>query len=104
MIMERLVRVGITHGDINGIGYEVILKALADERVTELFTPVIFGSAPLVEKCRADLGIEDFSFECVEIAENAAEGQIYLVDIGCDGFMLTPGVSAAEDIQYVRGN
>lgn len=33
---ERLVKVGITHGDINGIGYEVILKTLSDTRIAEL--------------------------------------------------------------------
>ena len=38
-----MIKIGITHGDINGIGYEVIMKALADERITEICTPVIFG-------------------------------------------------------------
>ena len=37
------VKVGITHGDINGVGYEVIIKVLNDNRVLELFTPVIYG-------------------------------------------------------------
>ena len=31
-----MIKIGITHGDINGIGYEVIMKALADERITEI--------------------------------------------------------------------
>ena len=43
---ERLVKVGITHGDINGIGYEVILKTLSDTRIAELCTPVIYGLSP----------------------------------------------------------
>ena len=43
-----MIKIGITHGDINGIGYEVIMKALADERITEICTPVIFGSAKLI--------------------------------------------------------
>ena len=37
----KKIRVGITHGDINGIGYEVILKALEDSRMFELCTPII---------------------------------------------------------------
>ncbi len=41
--IEKIV-VGITHGDINGIGYEVILKAFKDPRMLEFFTPVIYGS------------------------------------------------------------
>ena len=39
--------VGITQGDSNGIGYEVIIKALWDERILEQFTPVVYGSPKL---------------------------------------------------------
>ena len=42
---EPKIRIGITHGDFNGIGYEVILKALSDPRMCELCTPVLYGSA-----------------------------------------------------------
>ena len=41
---EQKLKIGITQGDTNGIGWEVILKALADPRMTELFTPVVYGS------------------------------------------------------------
>ena len=41
--MEEKIIIGITHGDINGIGYEVILKTLADSHVFDLCTPVIYG-------------------------------------------------------------
>ena len=39
------MKIGITQGDINGIGYEVILKALTDSHILEVCTPVIYGSA-----------------------------------------------------------
>ena len=42
MINNKLT-VGITQGDGNGIGYEVIIKALADARILDGFTPVIYG-------------------------------------------------------------
>ena len=38
---------GITQGDSNGIGYEVIIKSLADERILDSFTPVIYGSSKI---------------------------------------------------------
>lgn len=41
----RKIRVAITHGDINGIGYEVVLKIFEDERILELFTPILYGSS-----------------------------------------------------------
>ena len=41
---DNRLKIGITQGDINGVGWEVILKTLADSRMTELFTPVVYGS------------------------------------------------------------
>jgi len=41
---EKLIKIGITQGDINGIGYEVILKTFSDVRMFELCTPVLYGS------------------------------------------------------------
>ena len=45
---EQKIRIGITLGDVNGIGPEVVVKALADSRMGELFTPVIYGSAKVL--------------------------------------------------------
>ena len=47
MANDKKIIVGITQGDGNGIGYEVIIKALADERILEMFTPVIYGSSKI---------------------------------------------------------
>ena len=41
---DSKIRIGITQGDINGVGYEVILKAFADPVMLELCTPIIYGS------------------------------------------------------------
>ena len=43
--MSKLVKVGITHGDSNGVGYEILLKSFSDKRLTELLTPIIYGSS-----------------------------------------------------------
>ena len=39
--------VGITQGDSNGIGYEVIIKALSDPRILDMFIPVVYGSSKI---------------------------------------------------------
>ena len=44
MEQERKIRVAITQGDTNGVGYEVIFKAFADPAILELCTPIIYGS------------------------------------------------------------
>jgi 4-hydroxythreonine-4-phosphate dehydrogenase len=63
--MEDKLNVGITHGDINGISYEIIIKALLDPMVNELFTPVVYGSGKAASYHRKVLGINDFSFNII---------------------------------------
>lgn len=76
-----MIKIGITHGDINGIGYEVIMKSLADERITEICTPVIYGSAKLIGYYRKVLGIDNFNTNQIPSALQARDGMINLVNI-----------------------
>ena len=48
MATTKKTRSGITQGDTNGIGYEVILKTLANPAILELFTPIIYGSSKIL--------------------------------------------------------
>ncbi len=62
---ERLIIAGITHGDINGIGYEVIIKSLLDSAVFELFIPIVYGSPKVAAYHRKALNIQNFSFNLI---------------------------------------
>lgn len=77
----RLLKIGITHGDINGIGYEVLLKVFQDPEILELFTPVVFGSAPVAAQVAEALGIEPLRFLIVENAAAAQDGHVNLVPV-----------------------
>lgn len=79
--MSQPIKVGITHGDINGIGYEVILGALADETMTELCTPVLFGFHTLAEKCRKMLRLDDMKLHKAGTPSAAQPGRINIVEI-----------------------
>lgn len=68
---DEKIRVGITQGDINGIGYEVIIKTLMDPRVTELCTPIVYGSPKVAAYHRKALNVENFSFNHVKNADEA---------------------------------
>lgn len=94
--MTKNIRVGITHGDINGISYEVIVKALADERIKELCTPVLFGSAKLIGYYRKVLGIEDVQFHQIENASAAREGYLNLVNVSPEEFKVDLGIPTQE--------
>ena len=66
---ERKIKVGITHGDINGIGYEVILKTLLDPRITEICTPVVYGSSKVAAYHRKALDLPAINFNIIYFDE-----------------------------------
>jgi len=65
------IRLGITHGDINGIGYEVIIKALADSRILEMCTPIVYGSSKVAAYYRKAMDSEMFTFNNIVSAREA---------------------------------
>lgn len=75
------LRIGITHGDVNGIGYEIILKTLSDARILDFFTPVVYGSSKVASYHRKTLNISDFNFNVIKSAELASHGKANLVNI-----------------------
>lgn len=93
---EHKLKIGITQGDTNGIGWEVILKALADPRMTELFTPVVYGSPKAAAYYRNTLAeTEPVSFNPVASAAEARRGKVNLAACG-EGAEIVPGKAAAD--------
>lgn len=74
------IKVGITQGDINGIGYEVIFKALADPRMLEMCTPVIYGSSKVAAYHRKALNLPSISLNNVRSADEAHGKRINIVN------------------------
>ena len=81
MAQNKKIRVGITHGDINGIGYEVIMKALEDPLMTDLCTPIVYGSSKALSYHRKALEMGNVNFTLVPRAEDAADGVNNLVEV-----------------------
>ena len=64
-------KVGITQGDINGIGYEVIIKTLLDSRIYSICTPIIYGSPKVAAYHRKALDIDNFNLSSIKPPEEA---------------------------------
>ena len=77
--MEHKIKVGITQGDINGVGYEVILKTLSDPHILEICTPVVYGSAKVAAYHRKALDIPAVNFNIVADASMADDNKINLI-------------------------
>jgi len=74
------IRVGISIGDMNGIGPEIILKSLQDQRVLELFTPVIFANSKMMSFFGNHFKIK-LQYHGISKAEDAIEGKINVVNV-----------------------
>jgi 4-hydroxy-L-threonine phosphate dehydrogenase PdxA len=59
-------RIGITIGDMNGVGPEVIIKALVDNRILSMATPIIYGSSRALSFYKKQLNIEEFNYSQVK--------------------------------------
>jgi 4-hydroxythreonine-4-phosphate dehydrogenase len=90
------IRIGITHGDINGIGYEVILKTLSDSRIFEMCTPVIYGSPKVAAYHRKALNIEDISFNHINTTKELSQKKINIINCVNDEVRVELGKSTSE--------
>jgi len=78
MEQERKIRVAITQGDTNGVGYEVIFKVFSDPAILELCTPIIYGSPKVAVYHRKALNME-VSYSVINQAEEARDGRLNLL-------------------------
>ena len=89
--------VGITQGDGNGIGYEVIIKALADPRILESFTPVIYGSSKIFGFYKKLIhNIEQMDTNVISSAKDAHPRRINIVNCLPDNVFVEPGQATPE--------
>ncbi len=90
---DRKIKVGITHGDYNGIGYEIILKAFEDPQIFDLCTPVIYGSQRMASACRKHLEIPAVPVCRAENASQTKDGYLNYINVIGDDEQITPGQS-----------
>ena len=78
--MEQKLKIGITQGDINGISYEVILKALADQHIQEHCTPIIYGSAKAASFHKKSLEIDSYTISVSRSAQDVNPHKISIIN------------------------
>ena len=94
--MSELIKVGITHGDVNGVGYEILLKTFADDRLLELFTPIIYGSSKSASYHRKVLNDNSVNFNIISRAEEARNDRVNLVNCVTEEIKIELGTASAE--------
>lgn len=78
---NKRIKVGITHGDINGIGYEVILRTFEDGQMLDLCTPVLYGSAKIAAYYRKLSNIDHIQFNQISAPDEAKDGLYNIINV-----------------------
>lgn len=92
--------IGITTGDLNGIGMECILKVFADQRMLDFCVPVIFGSNKVVNYYRKSLPESTFNFSAIKDFTRINPKQVNVLNVWEDEIALNPGSLTDEGGTY----
>ncbi len=89
-------RIGITLGDINGVGPEVVIKSLCDNRMLNMITPVIYGSSKVLSFYKKQLNIEEFNYSQVRNRGQYVAKQVNIVNTWDETLEAHPGKPSKE--------
>ncbi len=87
--------IGISHGDINGISYEIILKAFDDSRLLSMLTPVLYGQSKVLSYYKKNFGMSDFNYSLAHDVRQTWKQKFNILNIVEDELKLTPGTPSA---------
>ncbi len=94
---EQKLKIGITQGDTNGVGWELILKIFSDSRICELCTPIIYGSPKVANHYKKIVTLqEEFTYSTIKSARDARKGSVSLIECGTPANEVTPGSGSPE--------
>lgn len=95
MSEKHRIRVAITQGDINGIGYEIIFKTFENPEMFEICTPIVYGSPKVAAYHRKALEME-IQYNAIESADEAQHGKLNIINCNSDDVHIELGASTAE--------
>lgn len=97
---RKMIRAGITIGDLNGIGMEIIIKTFLDNRMLDICTPVIYGSSKSAAFHKKLLNASEFNMNIIKESSQAGEKKINLVNCWEEEVKIDPGLPAEVTGQY----
>ena len=97
---DKKLTIGISSGDINGIGLEVALKVLSDKRLLDWCIPVIYASTKVVSYHKNIAKIKDFSFHNASSVEHLNPQAVNVINCWMENVKITLGQTTAEGGKY----
>ena len=99
-VNKNLIKVGITIGDLNGIGPEIIVKALQDNRILTDLVPVVYGANKVISHYKKQLNLQDFNYLSCQSATEISSKKVNVINVWQEEVQIEPGVSNADGGKY----
>lgn len=90
--MSEKIKIGISIGDVNGIGLEIIIKALADQQIYNYCTPIVYGHTKVASFYRRTTGINELNFNVISNPSNAQPKRANMINCWEEDVKIEPGV------------
>lgn len=94
--MENRLKVGITHGDVNGVAYELVIKMMAENRLSEVCTPIFYGSPKVAAYYRKNLSVENFNLNSIQDPQEANSKRCNVINCVDDAIKVEVGKETPE--------
>ncbi|HIZ85832.1 MAG TPA: 4-hydroxythreonine-4-phosphate dehydrogenase PdxA [Candidatus Coprenecus stercoravium] len=95
--MDRKIIIGITQGDADGVGYEVIIKSLTDARMLDLCVPVVYGSSKAFGFYKKQLpDVDGLNTNIINTARDYHPKRVNIINCVPDNFRIDPGQPTPE--------
>jgi 4-hydroxythreonine-4-phosphate dehydrogenase len=99
---KTVYKIGITHGDLNGISYEVIMKALADNKLLDICTPIVYGLSKVAGYYKKAIQQQDFSFQYIKNPGQASQKKANLINLSENEVPVNMGESTSVAGKYAE--
>ena len=97
--MEKL-KIGISIGDVNGIGLEIIIKTLADSRIYDYCTPIVYGHTKVASFYRRATEVSELNFNVIDHPSRALVKRANMINCWSEDVKIEPGITNKEVGKY----
>jgi 4-hydroxythreonine-4-phosphate dehydrogenase len=98
--MSEKIKIGISIGDVNGIGLEIIIKTLADPQIYNYCTPIVYGHTKVASFYRRLTGVSELNFNVINHASNAQTRRANMINCWEEDVKIEPGILNKEVGKY----
>ena len=94
-----LPKVALSHGDLNGIGYEIMLKTFADARMFEMLTPVLYGQSKAFSYYKKNFGMDAPNYALTRDVRQVGVNKFNIINIVENELKIEPGAATEVSTQ-----